>query len=341
MATKKTYAKLLSQFEPTLRAGFLASINEITSKVLLAEVISALNRGNVTEAIAALHIEPAAFEAFRDARAAAYIAAGKETVATLPPRPGVGPMIVRFDARAPLAEQWLGRDSSRWITRLTEEQQQVARNFLEAGMVRGDNPRTVALDLVGRIDPQLGRRTNGLLGLSLPQEQAWRNARLALSSPETMAQFLNNKLRDHRYDPWIEKALRDGVPLTPEQQQLMLQRYSDRLLKHRGDTVARTEMMAALHAGTRQAYQEAIDAGHITKEEIKRTWDSTGDRKVRSSHEYLDGQEVGFDEPYVTESGVQIMFPGDPTAPVSEIANCRCNELYRIDFLARAIRNME
>jgi len=338
MAQPRSYRRLLDKYEPEIRDAFLASIAEITDKVVLNQVVSAIKAGDIERAVEALRIEPAAFEAYQEARAAAFVASGREAVTTMPRIPTVGPLLVRFDARAPGAELWLGEKSSTKITRLVEEQKQVARNVLQNGMILGNNPTTVALDLVGRINSKTKRRTGGILGLSLPQQEFVLNARNELTSLATMKQFLERKMRDRRYDKWILNAIADEKELTKKQLDTLLGRYSDRLLKLRGDTVARTEMMGALHAGNREAYAQAIATGAIVKEEIEREWDATMDKKTRDSHEYLDGQKVGFDDPYVTQDGVQILYPGDPDAPAGEIINCRCNETYRINFLARARR---
>lgn len=339
MAKRKSYKELVSKFEPDLRRAFLASIDEIKDKVVLNRLVAALEAGDIERAINVLAIEQAAYEVFQEARSAAYLASGRDAVATMP-RDALGPVVVRFDARSPGAERWLGQDSSNKITRIVEEQKQAVRLHLQDAMTRGDNPLTAALDIVGRIDPQTKRRVGGVLGLSGPQERAVAAARLELSDPATMTNFLGRKMRDRRYDHLIRKALSEERGLNAHEMHQVIGRYSDRLLKLRGETIGRTEMMAALHAGNRQAYQQAIDNGDLVKEEVKRSWDTTGDGKVRDTHQSLDGQTVGFDDYYISSSGAQILFPGDPNAPASEVINCRCNELYRIDFIARARREM-
>lgn len=64
---------------------------------------------------------------------------------------------------------------------------------------------------------------------------------------------------------------------------------------------------------------------------IVRVWFSRRDEKVRLTHQPgvgADGQVRGLDEPFVV-GGVLLMRPGDPTAPLSETANCRCFLRYR------------
>lgn len=57
---------------------------------------------------------------------------------------------------------------------------------------------------------------------------------------------------------------------------------------------------------------------HVTK-----TWWTESDEKVRASHWENEGEIKAAHEPFVVGS-TAMMFPGDPLAPVEEVANCRC-----------------
>lgn len=59
------------------------------------------------------------------------------------------------------------------------------------------------------------------------------------------------------------------------------------------------------------------------------TWRSRRDTAVRASHRHLDGLSIPQGGRFVTASGAFIRFPGDPEAPVSETAGCRCRLNYR------------
>lgn len=335
---QKELQKLLAQFEPRIRKAFAASIAEITSKVVLQEVIAALQAGLIEQAVEALHIEPAAFSALAAEQKAAFVAGGETGVAEMPRTPEGRRLIVRFDANHALAEQWMATKAAEKIALLVAEQREVARTVLVAGLQEGNNPLVTALDLIGRIDPQTGRRTGGIIGLSQPQAQWVLNARRELTTLELMEQYFERTRRDRRYDGVVRDAIKEGRTLTDDELARLLGRYSDRLLQTRGEAIARTESLGALHAGNRNAYEQAISAGNLREADIIRVWDATGDAKVRPSHRELDGVQVGFNEPYKDTPEGPLMFPGDPDGPPSEIINCRCNELYRIDFLGRARR---
>jgi len=52
-------------------------------------------------------------------------------------------------------------------------------------------------------------------------------------------------------------------------------------------------------------------------------WVTVGDDKVRPTHDFLDGVEVGADERFYTYDGDSALFPGDFTSAENN-ANCRC-----------------
>lgn len=66
------------------------------------------------------------------------------------------------------------------------------------------------------------------------------------------------------------------------------------------------------------AYETARKAGATTK-----TWRTMGDDRVRDSHDYLDGVEVGLNDEFYTYLGNKAMFPGQ-FGVAEEDVNCRC-----------------
>ena len=62
--------------------------------------------------------------------------------------------------------------------------------------------------------------------------------------------------------------------------------------------------------------------------DIVKQWDSTLDMKTRTTHRLLDGQIIGVNEYFKSESGYKARYPGDFGVP-SEDCNCRCALLQR------------
>lgn len=91
--------------------------------------------------------------------------------------------------------------------------------------------------------------------------------------------------------------------------------------KKRATLIARTETVAASNAATKGA------AKSLGIPDLKKIWISSSDSRSRDNHRAMDDTKIDIDEKFLvpTDSGaVEMDQPGDPTAPVGEIANCRC-----------------
>ncbi len=57
---------------------------------------------------------------------------------------------------------------------------------------------------------------------------------------------------------------------------------------------------------------------------LRKRWDTEKDRRVRQTHQEVDGQVTDLSQPFYV-GGYPMMYPGDPLAPPEEIVNCRCD----------------
>jgi hypothetical protein len=230
----------------------------------------------------------------------------------------------------------LREHSSELVTRIDDETRVNLRNVLTLGMQEGRNPRNVALDIVGRIDPVTKQRVGGIVGLTKAQEVHVRNVRASLNGPVPLDKYFDYELRDKRFDRTVQAAIRDGNPLPAEVVDKLVTRYKDASLRHRGENIGRTEAMQALNASEWEATKQAVALGAVSEEAVKREWDDAGDGRVRPTHRKMNKQRVGLNEPFVSPSGARLMHPGDTSlgAPVDEVAGCRCRVRTVIDWLA-------
>lgn len=328
---------LIDRLEPRLRDAFLASIQDIQSRAQIALIESALRNGDVAGAIRAIGIQAEAFEVFDRAIEQAYVAGGVAATEAMPAIPdpfGPGRLVMRFDGRNPRAESWLRQHSSTLIVQIVEDQREAVRIVAEAGYERGENPRSTALDIVGRVSRTTGRREGGILGLTSAQARYVETARAQLLSgdPDQLRAYLGRERRDRRFDRAVLKAIREGRPLAKADVQKIVGRYSDRLLALRGETIARTESGAAAMEAQREAYQQQIDAGAIAEGQVRRVWVSARDFRTRDSHAAVHRESVGFNERF--SNG--LLYPLEPGAPAAEVINCRCTVEMRVDFLGNA-----
>lgn len=330
---------LSERFTPTIRKAFLSAVQDIKDRAILSAVIKAVEAGDPVQAFRALGFSDAAMRPLEASIEAAYEAGGVTTAASFPALDHFGTRAVfRFDVRNSRAEAWLRNQSSTLVTRISDDQLTAIRNVMTQGIEAGINPRSMALDIVGRIDPVTGRRIGGIVGLSGPQEQWVRNARRELTDPATADQWFARTRRDKRFDGIVRKSVADGVALPPATVDKLVTRYSDSLLQLRGETIGRTEALASLNQSAHEAFQQAIDTGAIKNNQVQRVWDATGDARTRDDHKEMDGQTVGMNQAFHAPDGSLLMYPGDTSLGASpeETINCRCRVRMAVDWLADA-----
>lgn len=344
MAGKPTqsaiFDALLTKYDRDIAAAFLRAMNDLRAGADLARIVQAISNNDLAGAIAALHLDPAALQPLIDTIGSAYRDGGTSTVNALPTlRAASGAQfVIRFSVGNPRAEAWLKDHSSQLVTRIIEDQRVSLRQALVEGMQAGANPRTTALDIIGRINPATGAREGGIIGLTEQQAGYVRSAQTELASgdPALLRNYLTRALRDKRYDPVVLRAINDGDIIPVETIQKASGNYASRMLKLRGDTVARTESLTSLHAAQEEAFSQAIDSGAVTASQVRNTWRSASDDRVRHTHAVLNGETVGQGQAFTSPSGARMKFPGDTSlgAGPAEIINCRCTLQKRIDFLA-------
>lgn len=333
--------RLIERFAPQIRDAFRAAIADIKDRAILAAMVEAIQRGDIEGAFRALGLSDAAMRPIVLMIERAFEQGGVTTAASFPNvlhAQGVGRVVFRFDVRNSRAERWLRDHSSELVTRIREETRVNVRNTLTEGMQAGRNPRSVALDIVGRMDKSTGRRVGGVVGLTEPMERYVAGMRRDLQQLDE--RYFTRERRDKRLDAIVRRSFRDGKALDDDMITKIVGKYSDRLLTLRGEGIGRTEALGALNRSAYEAHKQAIDAGVVKQSQVKKVWDATMDKRTRHSHQALDRETakepVDIDAPFITERGAQLMFPGDQSlgAPGGEVINCRCRVKYDVDWLS-------
>ena len=345
-ASRKAIQRMLDKLEGPIRDAFMEAVATITSRAQLNAFTAALARNDVEGAARVLGLRPGQWAPLVEAMRQAYIEGGTFTMsADVPAR-----FAMSFDWTNPRAEDWLRRHSSLLIQGINAEQREGIRAMLEAGVNAGRNPRSIALDIVGRIDPRTRRRAGGIIGLNGPQAGAAINMRKALtgepvgtyinaSGEEVRAFWIDRegklqsayKRRDRRYDSVVRKAIESGTPLSDADINRLVGRYEDRLLELRGSTIGRTEALQALNASADESLRQVVAEGIVPPEAVRRVWVHSGKDNERPGHLALAGTPVALDEPWVNpETGNTLMRPGE--GPASEVINCGCGVSHQIDY---------
>lgn len=278
--------------------------------------------------------QPEFLDELDDALRAAFIDAGRALIAGVPEGMEA---VIRFQGRNPRAERWAAERSSQLITEVLADQRDAVRMVVSDGIAQGRGPRDTALEIVRRINRANGKREGGIIGLTSRQAGYIENARMQLQSgdPVELRKYLSRALRDRRYDNIVRRAIETGRPIPAGQIERAIRSYSNRMLKHRGDVVGRTETLTSLNAGRREGLEQMIERGAVPRDRINKIWRATGDDRTRENHMLMNNQKVDGDAPFRTPFGYQLLYPGDSSmgAPPEETIQCRCWVEYEIDYL--------
>lgn len=322
-------AALLDQYDGQIRRAFLEAIRSKANSINLAELANAIEARDFNRALNIAGITRADLFPFDTSITNAYVAGGQ----TIPAAAPAFAVSFGFDGRATRAEAWARSHVGGLVTNIVAEQLDMLRETIGGQIAAGIAPRQAALDIAGRIGPG-NVRQGGFIGLSRAQAGYLANARAELENLD--GAYFTRTLRDRRFDGIVRRAIADGKPLAQVDIDRIAARYSDRLLKHRADTIARTESVTALRAGRDEGIRQAIEAGAIRPETLTRVWDATGDSRTRPDHAAMHGNKVeGDTAPFVLPDGSRMMFPGDTSmgASAAQTINCRCYAEYRVDWL--------
>lgn len=218
--------------------------------------------------------------------------------------------LVRFDVTNQRAIYQAKQNELELVHGLTQETRQTVHQILVDGTARSENPRVMA------------RSIRDSIGLAPNQEAAVRSYRAALEQGD-WSNALGRELSSGHSDRTIRRA-QAGGSLSQEQIDTAVERYRTNAVHWRAETIARTEASRNVHSGIHESLIQAVERGDIAAIEVRREWIHAG-RGIhsRSSHSALDGTTVGLNEQFHV-SGVEMRWPGDPNAPASETANCRC-----------------
>lgn len=335
----KTTDELSRMFEPRVLKAFLAALESVTDDIQINVIEEQLKRGNVDAAIAALNLRPSQFGPLDRAIKEVFNTGGIESMKRLPKikTSAGGKITAHFDSNNPEAERLISEQSSTLIKNITDDARTSAREVILTGQQVGQNPRSTALDLVGRVNQTTGRREGGVIGHRPAVANRISRIRrgLVTGDREMMQRYLRYELRDKRLDGFVERALRDGRGLKLADANKIARRYSNKALRHRGEVIARTETLESLHMAQNEGIRQQIAEGNVRSDQITKVWSSTMDLRTRDSHRSMNGKTSPFGEPFTSPSGAQMMYPQDRSlgAGGEEIINCRCTMELRIDYL--------
>lgn len=336
--TRSQMKRLMAKLEVPLRKAYERAISGARGRANIAAMVRAINAGDIDALLLAAGIRDGMYSILTEEIRKAYLESGIFVLAAdLPKR-----FSLDFNINNPRAETWLRINSSQLITGdLLPEHRAAIQTILEDGMIVGNNPRTTALDIAGRIGPT-GRRQGGVIGLTQQQSQYAVNMKNTLTN-NPRRYFVKDrvtgkmkprwKLADKRFEKTILKAIETNKPLTKATINKIVERYEDRLLKHRGENIARTETLQALNESSDEALRQIVDDGLAPRDAALRIWRHSFSPNERDGHLRMNGTARRIDEAFTNPiTGAVLLRPGSGDA--SEVINCRCYLEHKIDFAA-------
>lgn len=206
----------------------------------------------------------------------------------------------------------------------------------------------------GAVKTWLGASAAGVLGNALVPNLSM------MAAPSGFITDAVRRVKDALHDVWVRAYARTGLDLRAfiDSYTMTLPYRLDGLstLANRRASRALEEKMSggteAMRAAVRQALSPDEYEGYVNRlaqteasisvnaarhdmamalyrngAQIEKVWTTRDDERVRLTHFDAEGQSVPFTAPFWV-GGVPMQHPGDPTAPASEVANCRCQARY-------------
>lgn len=330
MSVKEIEA-LSKKVEPAMRRAFLDAARSITDRAKASRLAEIIQSEGTEAAMAYLRITNADFGSLSAHMNAAYHEAGGIYAKSRLTLRGYRGSVYQWDATryeiVQAGNDLIGRD----ITRISNDTRNAIANLIREGIGGGVRSRDLARLIVGELSTS-GYRVGGVAGLNDVQRKWVMDYREKLLRLDP--DYVSNTKRDRRFDPTINKAIREGKNLSKEQVDRYVARYAEGLRKSRATTIARTEMAGIVQLANYQAVlAKAEDAG-VDPWLIKKEWDHAGHSiNDRVQHVMMNGTTVvGMSTPFVMPDGTRMQHPHDNSlgAGSKHIVNCACRAVYRI-----------
>jgi SPP1 gp7 family putative phage head morphogenesis protein len=302
---------IAEKLEPKLRAAFLRAVKSLKDSVSLDALVEAIKTNDANQAMTILAIDQkfvnalngvgqdAGVQSFRSAIQSVFAAGAATAEEELPASIGAE---LSFNLMNPETVSFLEQYTFPLIRQISANTRESLRGVLIDAFKHGGHPFDQA------------RRIKTFIGLTDTQSKAVLNYENALSNSDTLSQSLNRSLRDGRFDPTIRRAMRMNRGLSQDQIDKMTQRYSEKYIQYRAQTIARTETLRASNLGQRALWKQVQSQGLLDKE-TKRRWIVSGDSATCDECMDLNGEVTGIDEPF-----------SDGTMDPPQHPSCRCGQ---------------
>lgn len=307
------FDQLLAQQEASVAQAFRDFVALVQSDQIMAAIIERLEAHDQE---GAMRIVDSYVSRMGDIFPAVSAAVGLATAGELAEIVPDLVLAVSFDPTLPRAAELIRANRLRFIRDFTASQRQSVSQALERAYREGAGTQAAA------------RAIRGSIGLTAYQEGVVTNYRSMLTNLDRDA--LDRALRDRRFDPTVERAIELDRPLTPAQIDNMTERYRQRMLAMRSETIATTEGGRATSEAREESLQQMVEQTGLDQTRVERIWNTTQDARRRDWHAAMQGQKRAMGELFVDGLGNRLRYPHDPAAPANTVIKCRCGLTFSI-----------
>jgi hypothetical protein len=311
--------RLSDRFTPELRDAFKKAIDEAGNRLDIDRLATLVRSQRYSEAIDLVSRALIGANASPLAAAIAgttFAAAG--AAARQMPKLGLSGIEFSFDEMNPATVKVVDDYAFGLIRELGARTRASVGAVIRVGVKDGRNPLAIAQDI----------RDVGL-PLTEQQSRAVLNYRRMLEQGDREA--FTRALRSRNFDQQALRVLADKKPLPQALIDRMVDRYRRRYVQYRSETIGRTEAIRAVNAGNMAAWQQAVDDGTLSEDQVIKRWIYTHDNLTRDAHRLIPSMNeggVGLNDAFESILG-PIMYPGDPLAEPENTINCRCAVVFR------------
>jgi hypothetical protein len=279
---------LAEKLEPALARAVRDLIKDHVASVNLDDLESALKSGQSYRILDIIgSVDPVKAAAVREGVQNAVWAGG----ALATQSPVLNQAKFAFNRLNPALISWLENYSLNLIREVEKGTVAAVRNVLVEGMKAGKNPIDQA------------RQIKQSVGLTESQAKAVANYRKELETfhlkrsakswglgnerstkggitvhdvdPKTGKPkdgIEHRRLRDQRHDGQLKRAIESRKPIKPEVIDRMVDRYQERMIKARAQTIARSESLRATNVGIHEAWRQAIEERKVDGNLVRKRW---------------------------------------------------------------------
>jgi hypothetical protein len=312
--------RLAAEAEPGIRAALIRIIEATRESLSLDAILTALLEGAAgqlaDDAVDALGRRLAVLV---DRLTEIYENAGTAMAAALAAGYTGSPIEVRLDTRNPRVASWARDYGADLVAGATEQQRDALRAIMGRGLDEGRHPTRPSAER----PVTMAREIRDVIGLNAQQANALRNFRRGLEQRE-LGRALGRDLGS-TLTAQVRAALRQPELIDTGRIDELVESYRQRLLRHRAEMIARTESIRALSEGQQETMRQAVEAGALNGNTLRRYWLLARDEKtcpICSGIPASNPDGVGLDEPFRSSKG-PVMNPPEPHPA------CRCSVFYR------------